>query len=102
MGQGEPLLNFELVMAAVRIMLDPEGMSISPKHMTPFDERDRAGESSGWRQEKVRPKLAISLNASNDEQRDALIAGQQEIPAFRADEGLQGISPAKRGEHLDV
>src|SRR5882762_8801473 len=34
MGQGEPLLNFEAVMAAVRIMLDPEGMGISPKHMT--------------------------------------------------------------------
>src|SRR5712671_6220775 len=29
MGQGEPLLNFEPVMAAVRIMLDPEGLGIS-------------------------------------------------------------------------
>src|SRR5215471_32995 len=26
MGQGEPLLNFEAVMAAVRILLDPEGV----------------------------------------------------------------------------
>src|SRR5437899_3037671 len=34
MGQGEPLLNFEPVMAAVRIMLDGEGMGISPKHVT--------------------------------------------------------------------
>ncbi len=34
MGQGEPLLNFEPVMVALRIMLDPEGLGISPKHMT--------------------------------------------------------------------
>src|SRR5712691_6501918 len=34
MGQGEPLLNLEPVMAAVRIMLDPGGLGISPKHVT--------------------------------------------------------------------
>src|SRR5712691_3948105 len=71
MGQGEPLLNFEPVMAAVRIMLDPEGLGISPKHVT----LSTSGIVPGIErlaQEKVRPKLAISLNASNDEQRDAL------------------------------
>jgi 23S rRNA (adenine2503-C2)-methyltransferase len=72
MGQGEPLLNFEPTMAAVRIMLDPEGMGISPKHVT----LSTSGIVPGIErlaQEKVRPKLAISLNASNDEQRDALM-----------------------------
>src|SRR6266699_2901513 len=72
MGQGEPLLNFEPVMAAVRIMLDPEGMGISPKHVT----LSTSGIVPGIErlaQEKVRPKLAISLNASNDEQRDLLM-----------------------------
>src|SRR6267378_3033905 len=59
MGQGEPLLNFEPVMAAVRIMLDPEGMGISPKHVT----LSTSGIVPGIErlaQEKVRPKLAIS------------------------------------------
>ena len=72
MGQGEPLLNFEPVMAAVRIMLDPEGIGLSPKHVT----LSTSGIVPGigrLAQEKVRPKLAISLNASNDEQRDALM-----------------------------
>jgi 23S rRNA (adenine2503-C2)-methyltransferase len=72
MGQGEPLLNFEPVMAAVRIMLDPEGLGISPKHVT----LSTSGIVPGIErlaQEKIRPKLAISLNASNDEQRDALM-----------------------------
>src|ERR1700720_1822833 len=79
MGQGEPLLNFEPVMAAVRIMLDPEALGISPKHVTlstsvivPGIER--------LAQEKVRPKLAISLNASNDEQRDALMPINKKYP----------------------
>src|SRR5437016_11292737 len=72
MGQGEPLLNFEPVMAAVRILLDPEGMGIFPKHVT----LSTSGIVPGigrLAQEEVRPKLAISLNASNDEQRDALM-----------------------------
>ena len=72
MGQGEPLLNFEPVIAAVRIMLDPEGIGLSPKHVT----LSTSGIVPGigrLAQEKVRPKLAISLNASNDEQRDALM-----------------------------
>jgi len=79
MGQGEPLLNFEPVMAAVRIVLDPDGLGISPKHVT----LSTSGIVPGIErlaQEKVRPKLAISLNASNDEQRDALMPINKKYP----------------------
>jgi 23S rRNA (adenine2503-C2)-methyltransferase len=79
MGQGEPLLNFEPVMAAVRIMLDPEGLGISPKHVT----LSTSGIVPGIErlaQERMRPKLAISLNASNDEQRDALMPVNKKYP----------------------
>ena len=79
MGQGEPLLNFEPVMAAVRIMLDPEGLGISPKHVT----LSTSGIVPGIErlaQDKVRPKLAISLNDSNDEQRDALMPINKKYP----------------------
>jgi 23S rRNA (adenine2503-C2)-methyltransferase len=79
MGQGEPLLNFEPVMAAVRIMLDPAGMGTSPKRVT----LSTSGIVPGierMAQEKVRPKLAISLNASNDEQRDALMPINRKYP----------------------
>ena len=34
MGQGEPLLNFDPVMAALRILLDPNAIAISPRHVT--------------------------------------------------------------------
>jgi 23S rRNA (adenine2503-C2)-methyltransferase len=79
MGQGEPLLNFDNVMAAVRILVDPEGVAISPKHVTLSTSGivpgiDKLG------QEAIRPKLAISLNASYDEQRNALMPINTKYP----------------------
>src|SRR5882724_5673772 len=79
MGQGEPLLNFEPVMEAVRILLDPAGLGISPKHVT----LSTSGIVPGIERlalEKVRPKLAISLNASSDEQRDILMPINKKYP----------------------
>jgi 23S rRNA (adenine2503-C2)-methyltransferase len=32
MGQGEPLLNYDAVMAALRILLDQKGVAIAPRH----------------------------------------------------------------------
>lgn len=79
MGQGEPLLNFDPVTAALRIMLDPEGIGLSPKHVTLSTSGIVPGiEKLG--QEKVRPKLAISLNASNDQQRDVLMPINKKYP----------------------
>ena len=98
MGQGEPLLNFEPVMAAVRIMQDPEGMGISPKHVT----LSTSGIVPGIErlaQEKVRPKLAISLNASNDEQRDALMPINKKYPLSALMDACEEY-PLRTWEHL--
>ena len=79
MGQGEPLLNFDAVMAALHVLLDAEAIGISPKHATLSTSGIVPGiERLG--QEKVRPKLAISLNASNDEQRNALMPINRKYP----------------------
>jgi 23S rRNA (adenine2503-C2)-methyltransferase len=72
MGQGEPLLNFDAVMAALRILLDPQGVAISPKHATLSTSGIVPGIERLAR-EQVRPGLAISLNASNDAQRNTLM-----------------------------
>jgi 23S rRNA (adenine2503-C2)-methyltransferase len=98
MGQGEPLLNFEPVMAAVRILLDPEGLGISPKHVT----LSTSGIVPGIErlaQEKVRPKLAISLNASNDEQRDALMPINKKYPLSALMNACKEY-PLRTWEHL--
>ena len=98
MGQGEPLLNFEPVMAALRIMLDPEGMGLSPKHVTLSTSGVVPGiERLG--QEKVRPKLAISLNASNDEERDRLMPINRKYPLKVLMEACKSY-PLRPWEHL--
>lgn len=66
MGQGEPFLNYENFMQAVRLLAAGVGipesrMTVSTAGIVPRI-RDFGGEA-------VRPKLAISLNASNDETR---------------------------------
>jgi 23S rRNA (adenine2503-C2)-methyltransferase len=79
MGQGEPLLNYEAVMAALRILLDPSGVALSPKHVT----LSTSGIVPGIErlaEEKARPKLAISLNASSDEQRNQIMPINRKYP----------------------
>jgi 23S rRNA (adenine2503-C2)-methyltransferase len=79
MGQGEPLLNYEPVMAALRILLDPNGLAITPKHTTLSTSGIIPGiERLGG--ERVRPKLAISLNASSNEQRDKIMPINRKYP----------------------
>ena len=98
MGQGEPLLNFEPMMVAVRIMLDPEGLGISPKHVT----LSTSGIVPGIERlalERIRPKLAISLNASNDEQRDVLMPINKKYPLSALMEACRNY-PLRTWEHL--
>jgi 23S rRNA (adenine2503-C2)-methyltransferase len=79
MGQGEPLLNFDPVMAALRILLDAEGVGLSPKHVTLSTSGIVPGIERLGR-EPVRPKLAISLNASSDEQRERIMPINRKWP----------------------
>jgi len=79
MGQGEPLLNYDAVVAALRVLLDPGAIAISPKHAT----LSTSGILPGIERlacERVRPKLAISLNASSDEQRDQVMPINRKYP----------------------
>ncbi|MGH9733675.1 MAG: 23S rRNA (adenine(2503)-C(2))-methyltransferase RlmN [Candidatus Acidiferrales bacterium] len=79
MGQGEPLLNYDAVMAAIRILVDPKGMAVSPKHVT----LSTSGIIPGIERlakEKIRPKLAISLNASTNAQRDRIMPINRKYP----------------------
>jgi len=98
MGQGEPLLNYDPVMAALRILLDPNAMAISPKHAT----LSTSGIIPGierMAQEKVRPKLAISLNASSDEQRNKIMPINRKYPLEKLLDACRNY-PLRTWEHL--
>jgi 23S rRNA (adenine2503-C2)-methyltransferase len=72
MGQGEPLLNLANVIKATRLLTDPAGVAISPRRVT-LSTSGIIPKIAELAREPVRPKLAISLNASTEEQRRALM-----------------------------
>jgi 23S rRNA (adenine2503-C2)-methyltransferase len=70
MGMGEPFLNYENFIKASRLLV--EGVGIAERRMTVSTAGivPRIHDFGG---EEIRPKLAISLNASNDELRTQLM-----------------------------
>jgi 23S rRNA (adenine2503-C2)-methyltransferase len=72
MGAGEPLLNLDQLLKALRVMADPQGLHIVPNRVTVSTAGvvprilDLANTSD-------RPHLAISLAAPTDELRDELM-----------------------------
>jgi 23S rRNA (adenine2503-C2)-methyltransferase len=72
MGMGEPLLNLDNVLKATRLLTDQTGLGLSEKRITVstsgiIPKMDELGAAD------IRPKLAISLNASTEEQRRELM-----------------------------
>jgi 23S rRNA (adenine2503-C2)-methyltransferase len=72
MGQGEPLLNLANVLKATRLLLDPQGFALSPRRIT-ISTAGIIPKIEELGREAVRPKLAISLNASTEEMRRELM-----------------------------
>ena len=70
MGMGEPFLNYDNFMKAVRLLVEEVGipesrMTVSTAGIVP--------RIHDFGLERIRPKLAISLNASNDDLRTRLM-----------------------------
>jgi 23S rRNA (adenine2503-C2)-methyltransferase len=72
MGQGEPLLNLANVIKATRLLVDPAGVGLSPRRIT-LSTSGIIPKIEELGREPQRPKLAISLNASTEEQRRELM-----------------------------
>ena len=78
MGMGEPFLNYDNFMGAVRLLvrevgLSPQRMTVSTSGIVPGIERFAAEPP------EFRPKLAISLNAPNDAIRSRDHAHQPQV-----------------------
>lgn len=78
MGMGEPLANLDNVIRALKIIIDPDGLQFSNRRVTVstsglVPEMARLGEA-------VTVNLAVSLNATTDEQRDRLMPINRRYP----------------------
>jgi 23S rRNA (adenine2503-C2)-methyltransferase len=97
MGMGEPLYNYESVAAALKIVMDPEGLSISRRKITlstsgvvPMIRRCGA---------ELAVNLAVSLHAVRDDIRDRLVPLNRKYPIaelLEACRSYPGASNARR------
>jgi 23S rRNA (adenine2503-C2)-methyltransferase len=79
MGAGEPFLNFESLMKAIRLMAEPDGLHIVPRRVT----ISTAGIAPRIRELATltdRPHLAVSLAAPTDDLRDQLMPINKKWP----------------------
>lgn len=95
MGMGEPLHNYEQVTRALRILLHPLGRGLSRRRITVSTSGlvpaiDRLG-SEGFV-----VNLAVSLNASTDEQRDRLMPINKKYPLRTLLDALRRFPLEKR------
>ena len=72
MGMGEPLHNYAATIAAVRLLCDPEAFGLSRRRIT-VSTSGLAPEIEKLADEPVRPRLAVSLNATTDAVRAKLM-----------------------------
>jgi 23S rRNA (adenine2503-C2)-methyltransferase len=97
MGMGEPLYNYDEVAAALRIVMDPEGLAISRRKIT----LSTAGVVPAIRRcgEELGVNLAVSLHAVNDALRDELVPLNRKYPLeelLAACREYPGINNARR------
>jgi 23S rRNA (adenine2503-C2)-methyltransferase len=79
MGMGEPMLNLDAVMKAVRIFSDSSGLALALRRMT-VSTAGVIPQIRRFAEEPARPRLAVSLNASSDEQRTELMPLNRKYP----------------------
>src|SRR4029077_4661034 len=79
MGAGEPFLNFDSLLKALRIMSDPKGLHIVPNRTT-ISTAGIVPRILELATIPDRPHLAISLAAPTDELRDELMPINKKWP----------------------
>ncbi len=100
MGMGEPLDNFDNLMGAIQVMNEQQGFDIALRHMTlstvgliPGIERLATFDMPGLR-------LAISINAPDDEIRSHLMPINEVFPLAHLKKSLMDFPLPKRGIFL--
>jgi len=79
MGMGEPMLNYDNVLEAIRLMNDPKGLGIGARHIS----ISTVGVAEGIEKlidEPLQVNLAVSLHAPNDVLRSSLMPANNKYP----------------------
>jgi 23S rRNA (adenine2503-C2)-methyltransferase len=79
MGMGEPLLNYQNVMEAIKIFNNPDFFNIGARHIS-ISTVGVVGGIKKLAQEKLQLNLAISLHAPTNELRSQLIPANEKYP----------------------
>lgn len=79
MGMGEPFLNYENVIKSVNILSDDNGLSIAQRRIT-ISTIGIIPAVKRYADEKIKAKLAISLNAVSDDIRSKLMPVNRSYP----------------------
>jgi 23S rRNA (adenine2503-C2)-methyltransferase len=79
MGMGEPLLNSDAVLKAIRILTDDEAFSVSPRRIT-VSTAGMVEEIARFVEEAPAIGLAISLHATTNEVRDRVMPINRKHP----------------------
>jgi 23S rRNA (adenine2503-C2)-methyltransferase len=95
MGMGEPLLNYDATVAALRVLMDPDGFGVVPKRLT-LSTVGILPALEKLMKEPVRPNLAISLHAPNATLRRELMPIEAKYPLPDVIEAAQRY-PIPRG-----
>ncbi|MDP2961060.1 MAG: 23S rRNA (adenine(2503)-C(2))-methyltransferase RlmN, partial [candidate division Zixibacteria bacterium] len=88
MGMGEPLLNYENTLKAIRMIQSELGLSISAKRIT-LSTAGIVPQIYKLADEGLRIKLALSLNAPDDELRKKLMPITKKYPLSKVMEALK-------------
>ncbi len=79
MGMGEPLANYDNTLRAIELMVHPEAFKFSSRRVT-LSTAGLLPELERLSKEKISFRLAISLNASDEEMRDSLMPVNRRYP----------------------
>ncbi|WP_372611901.1 23S rRNA (adenine(2503)-C(2))-methyltransferase RlmN [Aquicoccus sp.] len=98
MGMGEPLYNFENVRDAMKIAMDPEGISLSRRRIT-LSTSGVVPEIARTAQE-IGCQLAVSFHATTDEVRDKLVPINRKWPIATLLDALRAYPKASNSERI--
>ncbi len=98
MGMGEPLLNYENVIKAIKLLINNDGIGLSKRRVTLSTSGIvpnivKCGEETGV-------NLAISLHATNDELRNILVPINKKYPLSELIEACRNYP--RNGEHRRI